>query len=808
MRIRPPDSLKLDQDELLDALRERLAERMPGWSDRERSPTDPSWMLVEEAAWLVERLSQQLDDYPLAVLQQFVHMLGGRLLPARPAMGFLVVQPREAGLLKGAHARPGLWRFLSSQTEERDIIEFAVVEPDPPVQPARVDALLRTAGGELWTALAEQGDEPLAALQGRLGDPERSTAFDDERIEFRLNASNPESVRQQLEQAIEVVIGQGIGWLRLQAEVEDDRTACLTAAIDVSHAFAQDGTSGVADGGSLSAAWGQLEGSSWTPPVRVSTHRALPAALRGQRPLPGKSPDTIAIGDVPAGLSLDDVLEVAATPVPAEVVHAIWRTVSQAETSLLAFTPRVRRVLGKAESELGWLGEVVRGGAWPQLDRPGGRLVVHVALDAPGAVPLRVALTGAKEPVVDALGVLASGGLTAEPLPVRRVWSLPLPAPSGEGLESVHTVEIDVGSALSGVVLVLRPDVRGVFVNPILTINAPFVRDGRRLKVSRAVPETVRLLEQDLVTPASRARLAEEPLSASARALLAAMPLSRLDVVGATPILDFEGVEVDGSEGTMRLNAPDQEGAVRRLDPGARVRVAWYRRTDGAAGELEPGALGHVEQPPRLRPSLLAATNPLATWFGGDRETDEACRERIFGPATGLPVMPGDWERVLRQALRGRAREWVVRVWGHAERALIDSATWPLDLAMGDMHSRALANRISHAGPETLLVVIGITDGTLDPEELSWATLVIERTVERLRQRLPVIREVVVTRFWPLTLVTEHPPDLPGSPWFDLDGCVGELRDAAGRRAPVPRGRLLLNAGVVAVAQPLGEGDA
>ena len=172
-----------------------------------------------------------------------------------------------------------------------------------------VDALLRTAGGELWTALAEQGDEPLAALQGRLGDPERSTAFDDERIEFRLNASNPESVRQQLEQAIEVVIGQGSGWLRLQAEVEDDRTACLTAAIDVSHAFAQDGTSGVADGGSLSAAWGQLEGSSWTPPVRVSTHRALPAALRGQRPLPGKSPDTIAIGDVNATFAATPPLE-------------------------------------------------------------------------------------------------------------------------------------------------------------------------------------------------------------------------------------------------------------------------------------------------------------------------------------------------------------------------------------------------------------------------------------------------------------------------------------------------------------------
>ena len=86
MRIPPPGTLKLSREALMEDVKERLIKSLPHYANQEDDPTDPGWLLLEQAAWLVELLSEKLDEYPYAVVQQFVHMMGGHLLPAQPAV--------------------------------------------------------------------------------------------------------------------------------------------------------------------------------------------------------------------------------------------------------------------------------------------------------------------------------------------------------------------------------------------------------------------------------------------------------------------------------------------------------------------------------------------------------------------------------------------------------------------------------------------------------------------------------------------------------------------------------------------------
>jgi hypothetical protein len=85
MRIPSPPSLRLDRTELLALVRQRLAES--GLPVQPGDLTDPAWLLLEEAAWMVETLSGQLDRYPAALMQQALAVMGASLEPARPAVG-------------------------------------------------------------------------------------------------------------------------------------------------------------------------------------------------------------------------------------------------------------------------------------------------------------------------------------------------------------------------------------------------------------------------------------------------------------------------------------------------------------------------------------------------------------------------------------------------------------------------------------------------------------------------------------------------------------------------------------------------
>jgi len=236
------------------------------------------------------------------------------------------------------------------------------------------------------------------------------------------------------------------------------------------------------------------------------------------------------------------------------------------------------------------------------------------------------------------------------------------------------------------------------------------------------------------------------------------------------------------------------------------VELNWYRRTDGEQGEVEPGAIEFVEQPPSARPNLTAIYNPVGSFYGGPRESEESCRERLFTPTVRTPVLPADWERAIRQAMGARGRGWMVRCWGHAERSLVSGTLWPLPPAAPDPETLRVARELRRAGPDQLLVVVGPQEGALSDEDLDWSRNVVHDVVRRVSDRIPTIRGAIVTRFWPLVMhegdTTEY-----GLPTFDVRQMSGALVDSQGREAQPPQAALLLNAAVVGLKSSGGSLD-
>ena len=284
MRPSPPELLKLDAKSLLQDVQDRLADRVAGWSGTP-DPTDPAWLLLEEAAWMVELLSEQLNDYPFKVIQQFVHLLGAHLRPARPALGIVVVEPTTAGVLRQSPEHPAPWRFFAPQTEDRDLVEFALLESEAPVLPSRLASLTRLQDGELQRLGA--GDDYGAAKGiAWAGEPARSGVFDDEFIEYELRAANPDALLEQVDAAIEALGERRLGWLVLDAARTGTNGVVVTARIDPTAALVAAAEGPVTPGGDLEIDWRTLDGSTWTPRVQVRDHAVVPPFLRGRAPLP------------------------------------------------------------------------------------------------------------------------------------------------------------------------------------------------------------------------------------------------------------------------------------------------------------------------------------------------------------------------------------------------------------------------------------------------------------------------------------------------------------------------------------------
>jgi hypothetical protein len=809
VRVPPPGSLKLDRDLLLEDVRARISARLPQYADG-ADPTDPAWLLLEQAAWLAELHSQQLDRYPFQVVQYFVHMMGGELRPAHPALGVIVAQVISEGQIKLDPENPSEYRFFTGQTEERDAIEFVPVESLVDLRLAEVVSIVEIRHGELFVVAAD--DEPGPGdLEGHVvwrGGARRSRLFEAESIRYTIVTATPDKTLEELKDAITRLDERHLGWLKLTAEVADTDKVTMLAEIDPALAFQETVPGGLCPGGDIEGQWGTLDDSTWTPPVTIQEHGMLPPSLRGSRPMPGVEEGRMVIPDVPMNYSTADLLERRAEPIPGVVVDALWETIGNMNAKLGATRPRRERLFSSKDGDVArepvWLAGALESGIWDRIGRAERQTVFHVALAEPRtrASRLRIALVFEGEanevPAIEVFGIDEAGRVTPAPVKVNVAWRLPLPSRDRQSaMELVVALDVAVDAKGTGVLVSTREPALGLFINPILVANMATVSDGRLVSPERNIPEPVTLLHENVVTEAVVAQLLEQAIPQDAAAVIRNFPIAWFEVDGADPIANWEGVSVDAAAGVMTMNAPDAEGQTRSLRPGDSITLAWYRRTDGAQGDVTAGEIELVEEGPGAEPSIFAVRNPLGTFYGADRESAESAVDRLFAPSQGTPVLPGDFERVVRQALGSRARGWDIRVWTYAERSLLSTSVWPIAAATEPMdpETARLIRDLPRHGPSTLLVAVGPRNGQMSADDLDWARKVVGRTIRDLSRRAPTIREAFVTRLWPLTLHVTQSEDAEQIvlPSHDLAAMRGRLVDTFGRAATPPAADLLLN---------------
>lgn len=798
MRVPPPGKLKLSAAALLQDVRDRLSDRLPAYARKEEDPADPGWLLMEQAAWMVEAMSDQLDRYPFAVVQQFVHLTGGQLLPALPALGVVFAVPEQDGVLSGEQPAP--WRFFTAQTEQQEAVEFVPIEGDVPVRVGQWTSALGVDQGALWVVGTPEADDATTGQLLWAHPPRRAEVFDSQTVRYLLVATDTDALATLLEEAIGRLKERNIGWLALKVERLSAQRLAVVAKITPGRAFARTVPGGLAPGGDLVGDWGTLDDSTWTPVVQVRDDSSLPARLRGMRPIP-LAEGQFVIPNVPLHYPVDRLLIARASPIPASVEQAIWDTLARLDVRLAPFKPLIRRELSDGEQSA-WLAALLEAGVWERLSGP--TTLLHVAFGGEGGAAVRVGLivdieAPERPPDYQIWALDGVGQLSTEPIPSRVVWRLPLPPRAGGvRMQTVVVVEVPTTDETSGLVFALAGGCVGALLNPVLVGNLPAVRDGRDVQIRRAVPEAVNLLFPDIVTEAVRERLLREAIPTDVAAQLRALRLAEVEVEGEAPILDWAGVAIDASEGRVTLLAPDPAGQARPLRTGTRLHFPWYRRTDGERGNVPAGSIEIVEQEPTARPQIVRVFNPLGTFYGAPREANDAAISRLFAPAAGTPVLPADFERQIRQTLGATASSWVIRCWSYAERTLTETTLWPPHdpFALPDPETEALRAQLAAAGPETLLVVIGPTTGRISPAELDAARRAIRRMVQQLSERLPMVRDAVVTGFWPLQLKGAPAPAL--LPCFTVERGEGTLIDATGRTAAVPRATLL-NAAVVGV---------
>lgn len=821
MRVPEPGSLKIDRHILLQDVRARIAQALPQYAVGEEDPTDPGWLLLEQAAWMVELLSEKLDEYPFAVVQHFVHMMGGNLRPAQPSVGVILADISKDGVVAIDPRRASPWRFFTPQDEEMDSVEFAPAETDVPLRRASFRAACEIAADELFLVGPSQTSTGLAGSASWRAKRRRSKVFTREEVWFDAVSNNVDALIEAVENALKMLEERRIGWLRIKLERVARERIRLVVRIDPSGAFDRTAPGGIALGGDLEGDWGMLDGSTWTPSVTIRRHPLLPPHLHDQYPLPGFDEGLILITDVPENFPVVDLLERRASPIPEATVEAIWQTLANLDSRLAPIRPVTQVVFADpleepTDLEPEWVAAALASHAWSELTRSQPRTVYHLTFPerAVETGRVRVAMVydlphTAVLPTLSAFGLNPEVGVDRRVISIKEAWRLPLPPwEEGQAMPTVVAYDLTVHEGQDGVLIATGGEIEAAFVNPLLVINAPAVPDGRSIPIQRNTPAAYAMLYEDLVDRSVMDQLLEEPIPAGAASLLRGLPLAHFQVAEQEPVRDYAGVRLDAAEGTLVVNAPDESGQFRSFRPGARIRLEWYRRTQGARGNRPPGNIRLVEQPVNLAPRIEAVLNPLGTFFGADRETPEGAIDRMFGPSEGTPVMAADYERLIRQVLGHRGRDWLVRCWTYAERALISTAFWPFPEPGDepDVEVRRVQMELANSGPDTLLVVLGPTKSVIDDEDLDWGRRAVQRLVERWSRRMPTLRNAVVTRFWPLRLTI--PADAADLlvPTFELEAMQGELVDTMGREANhKPRAVLLLNAAVTAVVRQVAD---
>jgi hypothetical protein len=827
MRVPRPDLLKLTKESLLEDVRERLGEKYPDYKEEtEYDATDPAWVILEQAAWLVELLSEQLDRYPYNMVQEFVHMMGGAIHPSLPSIGFVTVEPAESGTMENAPLRPAPWRFFTLQTEELDMIEFVPVEGSVSLIPASIESVTEVVGGELFVSGKAKGESGIQAQEAWRTSGVPSRVFDGEWIRYDLLAANAEDLMETLKEAIEALSKRKIGWLEFDVEMNSTESVSLYARINLDLPFLEFQPGGLSDGTDVRGHWGTLDDSNWTPPVVVSSSSMLPPRLRGSKPLPGLRRGTIVIPNVPKNFNTGSLLERLSMPIPTSVVEAIWTTLTHMDQKLANYTPSTSRGVEEVEEKLEptWISSAIDGGNWSDLVNFSEQRFVHVRLlenqeylEKDQLLRVGLIYKGANEenlPNVDFYSIDSEGVISKNPLHSRTVWRIKLPDPMG-GQRMVINVAYDITiDNAQSLLLCTSGNPISVVVNCLLVANTPAVNDGRELEIQRNIPEPINLLYDDVVNDDVIGHLLADNIPSDTAKHLQKMPLSKFSVSGSADVLNFKGMYLDptsvvGEGALLRVNAPDNKGEQRQLRPGKIITFDWYRRTDGHFGNVPFGSIQVIEQPPRTKPLILSVHNPLATFFGSDRESELEAIDRMFHAGGSVPITSTDWERIIRVSLGVRGRGWVVRCWSYAERSLISTRLWPLETedVQLERENIRLERDLDSAGPETLYVVIGQSSEILSEGDLDWARGIVQGLVRRNKHRLPIITSCIVSKFTPLTLFKSANIDADiVMPSFTIEDMKqGIIRDPSGQEAVFPgeSGRLLLNAAIIKIEDDL-----
>lgn len=780
MRLAPPNPFRKSSQELLADVHARLTEQYPGL---EASPTDPGWLMLEQAAWLVEGLTEQMDDYPLALMQSFLRLAGAKIEPALPALVAVCVEVSGTQEIEA-----NVVRFFSQQDEESPSIEFA------PAENIVLAALLpqTVAGfsdGELYTGDPDTSDG--LAVELRRKQPSR--AFEGQRVVLVV-APHGENFAERLRAAVESVEAGPAGWLRFEVTEAGKGALRVVAYIEPGNAF--DAPGGVTTGGPTNARWGFLPESGWRPPVYIASRDGIPVEDWGADPLPGLAATGIKLEmlDVEAGIPVEDLLVLEAVPIPLEACAAVWRAIVAVDSSLEGATPSIqRRFSPPVEGAPAWLQVVLDRGGWSDLS---GRdnVVVHVGI-AGFATTARLGLVvpvGQRRDL-RVLGISTAGQL--RPLATVPAWRVGLvDADAAVGLRDVSAFDVALESDILSLLVEVAGEGGKLIINPVLCIQAPMVRDGREVTVEREVPQAISLLNDAVVDAEVLDRLTSA-LNPVGRDILTALDVASFTHVAngkVSACANFSGMAVDSGSGTLTLNMPDRSGQRTHFRRGDIVGLDWYRRTDGDAGNVPAGAISLIEG----ADLAVSVTNPLGAFYGTALESDEAATKRLFGNNDGIPVLPSDFEREIRTALGSAGGGWFVRVWTHAERTLLNTDIWP-PTKVGtarDPLAAAFESSLRGAGPETLCVVLGPTDRRITAAELVDASQKVEAVRVRIAKRFAPFRRSVVGGFSPLEGHGLTSVVLPAA----NPGTVGTVSDHDGNTA-IARGKTYLNAAVVRV---------
>ncbi len=801
MRIPPPGPLRLPSRKLVEAVKARLSQLGPFAGARIGDPTDPAWMLVLEAAWMVEQLSEQLDRYPAALLQQFAYTMGVELEPALPAVGVVVVglKPGQEGALANSR-EADTTRFVAPATETRQPVTFVPAELGVPLRRADVVGWWALDAGRL-----REATEPVRGqLVTRRPALARAGAFDGATFRYRLVGEDAASLAVAVRAAAESMRKRRqVGWLEVAADPE---RGVVTATITPNRDLRRDANLDVV------APWGTLDGESWLPWVQLPPDEALRNATIEVRREGGTQ--RLVVKGVPESWPrpLDTLLELSPEPPPESVGRAIWRTLANEDATLPEAVPPFSLDLPKSPR---WLAAVVGGGEWDDFAAEDAALV-EIGLEAPLTAPgrLRVGFAGAR---VDELW---HHPLRPTGAPWARERSTPawsLPVPDEEGSLTVTALDVELPAGASGCLLRVPDGLRYLLLNPLLVLNAPRVDDGVTLEIRDLGTHRVELARQDLVTPAVIRRLAEGPLASAGLQGAKRASLGRVLVKsrGAPDrvVEDWAGLDrdVDASGGAVTIDLADSTGVVRNLALGDSVQIEWYRRTDGAVGVLPPGTVRHIEQSSLERTGVATVLQPFPTIGGRDRERAEAAVERSVGPSDGQLVLMEEFEDHFAREAGTGALGWRVRAWSHGERRLAQLACWE-DLPVitgvrtdGWGLPAAEVRALRDAPPETLVISAGPIVGPLEREVFetvvaaarSWAVSL------RRRYRSSWVREVRVVPARPLTLLVPEGDDAPVAErlGFFLErlprGAV--LRSLEGNERRARRSLALLDAQVVTV---------